>query len=128
MTIQKTTTDLSTLKINYLTQEMYDDALENNQINANELYLTPGDGGGGGGASLNSITVTLTTAGWSSNLQTVTATGVTSSNNVIVSPAPTSADEYVGCNVMCTAQAANSLTFSCDFVPSAALTVNVLIG
>ena len=36
-----TTTDLSTLKINYLTQAQYDNALANNQINANELYLTP---------------------------------------------------------------------------------------
>lgn len=48
MTIQKTTTDLSTLKINYLTQEMYEDALENDEINENELYITPGSGGGGG--------------------------------------------------------------------------------
>lgn len=36
-----TTTDLSTLKINYLTQAQYDNALANNQINTNELYLTP---------------------------------------------------------------------------------------
>lgn len=35
-----TTTNLSTLKINYLTQEQYDDALENGQINEHELYLT----------------------------------------------------------------------------------------
>lgn len=46
MTINKTTTDLSTLKINYLTQEMYEDALENDEINENELYITPGSGGG----------------------------------------------------------------------------------
>ena len=44
MTINKTTQDLSTLKINRLTQEMYDDALENDQINATELYLTDYDG------------------------------------------------------------------------------------
>lgn len=44
MTINKTTTDLSTLKINYLTQEMYEDALENDEINENELYITPGSG------------------------------------------------------------------------------------
>lgn len=44
MTINKTTTDLSTLKINYLTQEMYEDALENEEINENELYITPGSG------------------------------------------------------------------------------------
>ena len=47
MTISKTTTDLSTLKINYLTQEMYEDALENDEINENELYVTPGGEGGG---------------------------------------------------------------------------------
>lgn len=38
-----TTTNLDTLKINYLTQAQYDNAKTNNQINANELYLTPHD-------------------------------------------------------------------------------------
>lgn len=36
-----TTTNLPTLKINYLTQAQYDSALSNNEINENELYLTP---------------------------------------------------------------------------------------
>lgn len=36
-----TTTNVSTLKINYLTQSQYDTALNNNQINENEIYLTP---------------------------------------------------------------------------------------
>ncbi len=36
-----TTTDLSTLIINYLTQSQYDTALANGEINENELYLTP---------------------------------------------------------------------------------------
>ena len=40
MSIQKTTTELETLKINYLTQEMYEDALENDEINSNELYIS----------------------------------------------------------------------------------------
>lgn len=44
MTISKTTTNLSTLKINYLTEEQYQDALENQQINENEIYMTPGEG------------------------------------------------------------------------------------
>ena len=43
MSIVKTETDLSELKINYLTQAMYDDALENDEINENELYFTPAD-------------------------------------------------------------------------------------
>ena len=38
-----TTTNLDTLKINYLTQAQYDTAKTNNQINANEIYLTPAE-------------------------------------------------------------------------------------
>ena len=34
------TTHLKSLKINYLTQEQYDEALSNEEINENELYLT----------------------------------------------------------------------------------------
>ena len=47
-----TTTNLSTLKINYLTQAQYDEALENDQINENELYFTPGTGGDAGHVEL----------------------------------------------------------------------------
>lgn len=35
-----TTRDLTTLNINYLTQAQYDAALENNQINQDEIYCT----------------------------------------------------------------------------------------
>lgn len=38
-----TTTNLTTLKINYLTQAQYNTALANDEINENELYLTPND-------------------------------------------------------------------------------------
>lgn len=41
MSITKTSTNINELKINYLTQSMYDDALANDQINDNELYMTP---------------------------------------------------------------------------------------
>lgn len=40
------TTDLTTLKINYLTQQQYDDAAQQGDIEADELYLTPAQGGG----------------------------------------------------------------------------------
>ena len=74
------------------------------------------------------ITVSLAVASWNSSLQqAVTATGVTASNTVEVSPAPASFDEYSKCRVYCSAQAANSLTFKCSIKPSAALTVNVII-
>ena len=72
-----------------------------------------------------SLTVTLSTSGWSNKQQKVTASGVTSSNTVIVSPAAASFIAYGEAQVRCTAQASNSLTFECEDVPTVALTVNV---
>lgn len=59
--------------------------------------------------------------------QTVTVTGVTASNTVIVGPAPASQDVYVAAGIKCTAQAANSLTFTATSAPTAPVTVNVMI-
>ena len=42
----KIITNLSTLKINYLTSQQYQDALEAGEIDPNELYLTPASGRG----------------------------------------------------------------------------------
>lgn len=197
-----TTTDLSTLKINYLTEEQYEAALQLGQVNPDEIYMTPGEGSidatatptankisefdtnakmnstdmtvaqvedfvenldvsgggrnhgipaggttgqvlakasnsdyavewvdaGGGAGSLITGSVELAANSWSNNTQTVTATGVTASNVVLVNPAPASYDEYVTNNIRCTAQAANSLTFTCDFVPSEAITINLIIA
>lgn len=75
---------------------------------------------------LTKVTATLGTT-WSSNQQTVTVSGVTTSNTVIVSPAPASYDAYCEAGIYCSAQAANSLTFKCDTAPSESLTVNVMI-
>lgn len=69
----------------------------------------------------------LTVAGWSNNTQTVSVTGVTASNIVIVSPAPASAADYAAAGIVCTAQGAGTLTFTCTTVPSNAITVNVII-
>lgn len=79
------------------------------------------------GAVSKSFTVTLPSGGWSDNTQSVTATGVTAANTVIVSPAPASYLTYAEAQVRCTAQASNSLTFTCEDVPSAELTVNVTV-
>ena len=79
------------------------------------------------GVNMTALTVSLTVANWSSNTQTVTATGVTASNNVIVSPAPSYVSAYTEAGIICTAQASNSLTFTCETVPTSAITVNVLI-
>lgn len=79
------------------------------------------------GATYTQLTVTLTVAGWSDNSQTVTASGVTANNAVVVSPAPDSYLSYGEFGVYCSAQAANSLTFVCDSVPDVALTVSVFM-
>ena len=71
-------------------------------------------------------TATLTTT-WTSNQQTVTVSGVTSSNYIVVSPAPASYDAYCEAGIYCSAQGANSLTFKCDTAPSSSLTVNIMI-
>lgn len=71
--------------------------------------------------------VTLTAAGWSDNEQTVGVNGVTAGNTVIVSPSPTSQDAWAKAGVKCTAQSADSLTFTCKSVPTAAVTANIVI-
>lgn len=75
----------------------------------------------------STITVTLTSAWWSSKSQTVSATGVTASNTVIVSPSPDDIADYADCGVYCSAQGSGTLTFGCDTVPSGDIVVNVLI-
>ena len=71
-----TTTDISTLKINYLTQAQYDAALANNQINANELYLTPAAPVG----SVTSISVSNATDGG----LTISGSPVTTSGTITI--------------------------------------------
>lgn len=78
-------------------------------------------------ATSTAATATLVVADWSSNTQTVNVTGVTSSNNVIVAPAPASQADYTTAGILCTAQGSGTLTFTCTTVPSSAITVNVLI-
>lgn len=78
-------------------------------------------------SSSTTITVTLTSAWWSSNSQTVSATGVTASNTVIVSPSPDDIADYADCGVYCSAQGSGTLTFGCDTAPSGDIVVNVLI-
>ena len=72
-------------------------------------------------------TGSLTVAGWSGSAQVLSVTGVTSSSCVIVAPAPDSLEAYAAAGVRCTAQASGKLTFTCQSVPTAALTVNVAI-
>lgn len=76
-------------------------------------------------------TATLTISGWSNNSQTVTVIGVVADANaqaIDVSPSDKeSADAWGESGVWCTTQGANSLTFTCDTVPSANISLNIKI-
>lgn len=54
-----TITDLNVLKINYLTQQQYDDAVNQGTINPNELYLTPASGSGVSDVMVDGVSVVL---------------------------------------------------------------------
>lgn len=80
--------------------------------------------------SPTSVAITLTTSGWSSNTQTVTVSGVVASETAqLITPTPAIASQsaYYEAGIMCTGQAANSLTFTCQTVPTSNLTVYVVI-
>lgn len=74
------------------------------------------------------IQVTLTSAGWSGGAQTVSATHVTATNSVVVSPIPAHQDAYSTAGILCTEQAAGTLKFTCTSDPTANITVNVYIA
>nr|DAZ76028.1 MAG TPA: tail fiber-like protein [Caudoviricetes sp.] len=81
-------------------------------------------------APLPPVPVTLTTSGWSSNTQTVTVSGVSASETAqLITPTPAilSQSAYYEAGIMCTNQAENSLTFTCQTVPTSNLTVYVVI-
>lgn len=67
---------------------------------------------------------TATTGGYT---QTISVDGVTATNTIIVSAAPTSLQEYGSCGIYATAQGAGTITFFSKYVPSNALTVNLVI-
>lgn len=77
---------------------------------------------------ITAITVSLTADGWDASAltQTVSASNVTASNIVWVSPAPTSFDAYGKAGVRATAQADGSITFTCASIPASDLNVEVI--
>lgn len=74
--------------------------------------------------------VTLPASGWSDSTQTVTVSGVLADESAqLIQPMPSMASQstYYGAGVLCSGQAANSLTFTCQTVPTADLTVYVVM-
>lgn len=79
-----------------------------------------------------SVSVTLTASGWDSTAktQTATVTGVLDDETKqLITPTPALASQaaYYAAGILCTGQAAGSLMFTCKEVPTADLTVYVVI-
>nr|DAS40656.1 MAG TPA: tail fiber-like protein [Caudoviricetes sp.] len=75
-------------------------------------------------------TITLTTSRWTSNTQKVIVSGVSATETAqLITPTPAIASQsaYYEAGIMCTKQAKNSLTFTCQTVPTSNLTVYVVI-
>lgn len=79
-----------------------------------------------------SVKVTLSASGWDSSAktQTVAVTGVKADETAqLITPVPALASQaaYNEAGILCTAQAANSLTFTAEEVPATNLTVYVVV-
>lgn len=84
------------------------------------------DTGGGGTSTL----ITLTEAGWSGETQTVFVPGVSANEAAqLITPVPAIASQsaYYDAGIRATGQAANSLTFTADTVPTTNLSVYVVV-
>ena len=84
---------------------------------------------GGGGSGIVATTGSLLVANWdpTTHAQTITVTGLTATKNVLVSPAPASTADYIAGGIICSGQLNNTLTFTCTTIPSADITVNMMI-
>ena len=77
--------------------------------------------------------ITLLASAWADNAQTVTAQGVLADETKqLIQPMPATAttgnqEAYVAAGIMCTAQAADSLTFTCSTVPTVDIIMYITI-
>lgn len=79
------------------------------------------------GATAIANTCSLTVAGWSSNTQTVSFTGMTADKIAIIGPIAGLIDVCKTNAVYCSAQGNGTLTFKCQTTPSVAITMNVIM-
>lgn len=107
----------------------YEAAQEGGYEGTESEFNTALAGIGGKAARSTVLTVTLPVSGWSATdkTQTVTASGVTAEDHLVVTPAPASFVAYSQSGVRCTGQAAGTLTFQCEVIPTEALTAQVLV-
>lgn len=99
------TTDLTTLKINNLTQEQYEAAIAAGTINANEIYMTPDDNEldtttflrvSDVGSAVDTNPINADTLGGKAASEFLTTTDKTELNNEIAAKAPLSSPSFTG--------------------------------
>lgn len=74
--------------------------------------------------------ITLTVAGWSNSTQTVSVPGVSANEGAqLITPVPAIASQsaYYEASIRATGQAANAITFTADMVPTANLSVYIVV-
>ena len=82
-----------------------------------------------GAPLISSFTKTLTASGWSNNTQSTSVLTVTTSNSIVVGPAPpqSNVEVYARSRVLATSQTTGGITFTCIETPTVDLTVNILV-
>ena len=70
---------------------------------------------------------TIPTTGWTNNSITVTVTGVTATNDIILAPAASSINSYIAAGIFCTAQGTGTLTFTRKLENDSAIMMNIMI-
>ena len=77
--------------------------------------------------STQSTTITLLASSWNLNAQIILINGVTDSNHVVVTPAPSDVQNWGDYNIKCSRQGNGWLAFKCDETPENNISVNILI-
>lgn len=141
-------TAVNEVKFYSLPESVYQELVQSNGLDENAFYMTIGSGSGttyvedevlylgeltGGGESSGSsgvkATGTLLSTGWDaeSKTQTTEVIGVLADSAILVGPHPDSLTAYGDSQIYATAQANNSITFTCETIPTTNITVNVFI-
>ena len=141
-------TAVNEVKFYSLPESVYQELVQSNGLDENAFYMTTGSGsgisyvedevlylgdlmGGGGssGSSVGKATGTLLSTGWDaeSKTQTTEVIGVLADSAILVGPNPDSLTAYGDSQIYATAQANNSITFTCETIPTTNITVNVFI-
>lgn len=144
-----TSTKVEEIKFYNLPDSIYQEMVQNNEIEENSFYMTTGtfkgenyvsdetlfieeyDKGTDGSSSTNvsPISVTLLSSNWNSldNTQKVEINGISSTSMISVSPHPDSLNEYGDNQIYASSLENNFITFKCRTVPSSNITVNILL-